>query len=95
MGKKEKITKGLCVLCVVLFLAAVVAAVYMMSQNMGQVPGIEFGPGQYYYTDIPGWQKYFLGNHYENPVPMPVLIGLFFLWGFLMYRLWGFLDKKL
>lgn len=79
----------------ILFIIAVIIACYMMSKGMGQVPGIDFGPGQYYYTDIPGWQKYFVPNHYENHVPMAVLIGLFFAWGFLMYKVWTYLEKKL
>lgn len=94
MSKRDKVIKYLGVLGIIIFLAAVVIAVYMMRHNMGQAPGIDFGSGQYYYTDIPGWQKYFLGNHYENHVPMAVLVGLFFLWGILMYRLLIFLDQK-
>lgn len=78
----------------VLFILAFFVAMYMMAKGMGQVPGIEFGPGQYYYTDIPGWQKYFVPNHYENHVPLMVLIGLFFAWGFLMYKAWVWLDNK-
>lgn len=78
----------------IVFLIAIGISVYMMAHNMGQVPGIDFGPGQYYYTDIPGWQKYFVPNYYENHVPMWVLIALFFAWGFLMYRLWTFIEKK-
>lgn len=78
-----------------IFIAALFVAVYMMSRNMGQAPGIDFGPGQYYYTDIPGWQKYFLVNAYDNHVPMAALIGLFFAWGYLMFRAWCFLDKHL
>ncbi|MCI9164192.1 MAG: hypothetical protein HFG59_13260 [Lachnospiraceae bacterium] len=99
--KKEKPSRTwtpmgvVCTGGVVLFVAAVFIAVYMMANNMGQVPGIDFGPGQYYYTDIPGWQKYFLPDHYDNPVPMGVLLVLFFAWGLLMYRLWAFLDRKL
>ena len=80
---------------VVIFVIAIVVAFYMMVNHMGQVPGLDFGPGQYYYTDIPNWQKYFLPDYYKNTTPMWVLIALFFIWGFLMYRLWGFLDKKL
>lgn len=86
--------KTVCAVGVIIFLAAVLTAIYIMAKGMGQVPGIDFGPGQYYYTDIPGWQKYFLPDHYENHVPMAVLIGLFFAWGYLMYRLWVFVDKK-
>lgn len=96
--KNEKPGKALKIVCrigIVIFLIAVVAAVYMMYHHMGQVPGIDFGPGQYYYTDIPGWQKYFVPDYYNNTVPAGILIALFFLWGFLMYRLWTFLDKKL
>ena len=78
-----------------LFLIALVVAMYMMVNGMGQVPGIDFGPGQYYYTDIPGWQKYFVPIYYDNPVPLWVLITLFFVWGYLMYRLWTFLENKL
>lgn len=78
-----------------MFLVAIVVAIYMMAHGMGQVPGIDFGPGQYYYTDIPGWQKYFVPDYYENHVPLWVLISLFFIWGFMMYRLWTFLEKKL
>lgn len=90
----DKILRLAGILGVVIFGAAIFLSVYMMSRNMGQAPGIDFGPGQYYYTDIPGWQKYFLTNAYENHVPLPVLIGLFFAWGYMMYRFWCFLDKK-
>ena len=54
----------------VVFAVAVVVAFYMMINHMGQVPGLDFGPGQYYYTDIPGWQKYFVPDYYDNNVPM-------------------------
>lgn len=79
----------------ILFVLASAAACYMMVNGMGQVPGIDFGPGQYYYTDIPGWQKYFVPDFYENHVPMSVLIALFFAWGIVMYRLWTFLENRL
>ncbi len=92
--KSGKTMKIVCAAGVIIFLAAVLIAIYIMAKGMGHVPGIDFGPGQYYYTDIPGWQKYFLPDHYENHVPMAVLIGLFFAWGYLMYRLWVFVDKK-
>lgn len=78
----------------VIFLIAAVVAFYMMVNGMGQVPGIDFGPGQYYYTDIPGWQKYFVPDYYENHVPMWILIGLFFAWGYVMYRVWTFLENR-
>ncbi len=91
----SKPVRVMCIIGIIIFAVAVVAAVYAMSHRMGQLPGFDFGAGQYYYTDIPGWQKYFLVDAYDNQVPLAVLIGLFFAWGFLMYRLWCFLDRKL
>lgn len=77
---------------VVVFAIAVVVAFYMMINHMGQVPGLDFGPGQYYYTDIPNWKKYFVPDYYDNNVPMWVLMALFFIWGYIMYRVWTFLE---
>ena len=79
----------------IVFVFAIGLAFYMMVNHMGQVPGLDFGPGQYYYTDIPGWQKYFVPDYYDNQVPLWVLISLFFIWGFLMYRLWTFVEERL
>ena len=33
-------------------------------------------------------------DYYDNNVPMWILIALFFIWGFIMYRLWTFLENK-
>ena len=79
----------------VIFLIAIVIAFYMIYNGMGQLPGFDFGAGQYYYTDIPNWQKYFVPDFYENHVPLWILIAIFFIWGFLMYRLWVFVEEYL
>ena len=91
--KKDTILKIAGYIGTVIFVIAVITAFYMMVNHMGQVPGLDFGPGQYYYTDIPGWQKYFVPDYYDNQVPLWVLITLFFAWGFLMYRLWTFVEE--
>ncbi len=92
--KQSTVVRIICILAVILFLAAIVACVYIMVNKVGQVEGVECGPGQYYYTDIPNWRDYFLRDYYQSPVPTAVLIVLFFAWGFLMYKLWTWLDKK-
>lgn len=93
-NRRKRISKWLGITGAVIFIGAVLVSVYMMAHNMGHAPGIDFGPGQYYYTDIPGWQKYFMKDAFHSRMPIGVLIGLFFAWGFLMYRLWCFLDGK-
>ena len=93
--KNSPVLKVVGIIGTIIFIIAIITAFYMMYHGMGLLEGFDFGAGQYYYKDIPGWQKYFVPDYYENHVPMSVLIGLFFAWGFLMYRLWGFLDKKI
>ena len=91
---KESVLRVVGYIGVVLFVIAIIVAFYMMVNHMGQVPGLDLGPGQYYYTDITGWQKYFVPDYYDNQVPLWVLITLFFVWGFLMYRLWTFVEER-
>lgn len=93
--KHGRAIKIACTIAIVIFLLSVAAAIYIMVHHIGTVEGVLCGPGQYYYTDIPNWKEYFLKDYYQNHIPMGVLIGLFFVWGFLMYKLWGWLDRKL
>ena len=92
--KNDMILKVIGWIGTIIFIIAIGVSFYMMVNHMGQVPGLDFGPGQYYYTDIPNWQKYFVPDFYDNNVPMWVLIALFFMWGFMMYRLWTFLEER-
>ena len=57
-------------------------------------PPQDFGAGAYYYADIPQFAKYVDGSGYTSPVSMWVLIALFLIWGFFMYKLWGWIEKK-
>lgn len=80
---------------IVIFIIIGCISLYCMINHCGQVEGINFGPGQYYYTDIPNWRDYFLKDYYNNTTPMAVLIGLFFAWGLVMYKVWVWVDEKI
>lgn len=67
---------------------------YIMGNHLGLIDSLDFGAGAYYYADIPEFSKYINGTHYTSQTPMWVLIVLFLIWGFLMYRLWVWLEKK-
>lgn len=67
---------------------------YIMKNHLGLIDSLDFGAGAYYYADIPEFTKYVNGTHYDSQTPMWVLILLFLVWGFLMYRLWVWLEKK-
>lgn len=80
-------------------IAAIIAVlglvVYIMVNHLGLIEGLDFGAGAYYYADIPQFAKYVSGDHYHSQTPMWVIIVLFLVWGYAMYRLWTWLEKKL
>ncbi len=89
MGKgKEKAFKVVTILVVV---AILICALWIMGNQLGLVSGYDFGAGAYYYADIPGIEK---EGAYTTKVPYWVHVVLFLCWGWLMYRLWIWIDKR-
>lgn len=87
--------KGLTsVLTGLVMVAACAAAVYVMVRHLGLIDGLDFGCGQYYYTDIPHWEKYFSVDRFRDSYPKVLYFILFFVWGYVMYRLWKWIDSK-
>lgn len=80
-------------LAVAATIAAIAEAVHIMKNGFGLLEQLDFGAGAYYYADIPGFASLVNGSHYQSPVSMPVLIILFLIWGFLMYRLWTWMES--
>ncbi len=78
----------------VIMIAAASAAICLMVGRYGLIPGLDFGCGQYYYTDIPNWQKYFSVKGIVDNTPTWVYYVLFFAWGYIMYRLWRRIDRQ-
>ncbi len=74
-------------------LAILGLVIYIMSNHLGLIDGMDFGAGAYYYADIPQFSKYVDVEHYQSKTPMWVLIGLFLIWGHIMYKLWTWLEK--
>ena len=76
-------------------LALLASVLYIMFHHLGLIDSLDFGACAYYYADIPGFEKYVDGSSYQSQTPMSVLILLFLIWGFLMYKGWGFLEKHM
>lgn len=87
MTRGGKITLGV-------MIVAVLAAAVVVAGHYGRIPGCDFGAGQYYYTDIPGWEKYFSVKGVVDNCPRWVYYVLFALWGYAMYRLWRWIDSQ-
>ncbi len=79
---------------VAVFVAVVICAVYIAANRLGVVDGYDFGAGAYYYADIPGYENLINEDSYKASVPVWVHIVLFLAWGWLMYRLWSWIDRK-
>lgn len=80
-------------LAVAATIAAIAEAVHIMKNGFGLLEQLDFGAGAYYYEDIPGFASLVNGSHYQSPVSMPILIILFLIWGFLMYRFWTWMES--
>ena len=90
-SRRDKIFKVVTILVVV---AIVFCALWIMAGRQGLVPGYDFGAGAYYYADIPGFDKVVRDDVYHTKVPVWIHIVLFLAWGWLMYRLWVWIDKR-
>ena len=82
------------VVTVVTAVAVLGCAVYIMARRMGLASGYDFGAGAYYYADIPGFERVVRDDVYHTDITVWVHIVLILGWGWLMYRLWVWIDKR-
>lgn len=72
---------------------SLVAVIYCMAGGLGLEDSLDFGAGAYYYADIPDFEKYLAWDAYDVRLPWWVFAILFFLWGFVVYKLWVRIDR--
>lgn len=95
MPPRSNIRKTVYQVATVLAAVAVLfCAVWIMARHMGLSDRFDFGAGAYYYADAPELQDLATDARYDTAVPRWVHIVLFLAWGFLMYRLWVWVDGK-
>ncbi len=92
--KNHSVLKVLTVVSICLYILALLLLVY--DANIGGfLFGKTYGPGAYYFTDVPGWSKVFLESPhlgFKHPV---ICMGFFVGWAILMYRALIWLNDKL
>lgn len=93
--KRIKVVKVLNYMVLVMFILIIGCAVYIMKNDIGLIEGLNFGPGSYYYSDIPGWEKYFFTHKYVQSLNPVLIVFLFIGWGLLCWKAWIYLDRKL
>lgn len=91
MKHKDKILPAVTAIMVV---AVVICAIVIAARGLGVVEGYDFGAGAYYYADIPGFEKIINDDAYKTSVPLWLHIILFLAWGWLMWRLWVWIDRR-
>ncbi len=91
---KSKFGTAVGVLTGLVMVVALLVAIYLICGQYGLIPGLDFGCGQYYYTDIPGWERYFSVAGIVDDCPLWVYYVLFAIWGWAMYRLWRWIDAS-
>ena len=91
MIRKDKIIRTV---TAVVAVAVLICSIVIVTLRLGLVEVYDFGAGAYYYADIPGFEKIMNDEAYSTSVPMWVHILLFLGWGWLMYRLWVWIDSR-
>ena len=89
--RRKKLFKAVTALTVVAVLGC---AVWIMAHRLGLAPEYDFGAGAYYYADIPGYENVIRDDAYHTDIPVWIHIVLFLAWGWLMYRLWVWIDNR-
>ena len=90
MSVKKIIYRVITILLIVVTLGL---SVYIMWFHLGLNPDMDFGAGAYYYADIPNFEELISGDEYQAKLPYWVYVVLFLAWGYLMYRLWKWVDR--
>lgn len=91
MTRKDKIIRTVTAIVAVTVL---ICSIVIVTLRLGLVEGYDFGAGAYYYADIPGFEKIMNDEAYKTSVPVWLHIVLFLGWGWLMYRLWIWIDSR-
>ncbi len=82
------------IVTVIMAVTVIVMAAYIMINRLGLVEGYDFGGGAYYYVDIPEFEKIVDQDAFLAKTPVWVHVVLFIAWGWLMWRLWLWIDRK-
>lgn len=93
MNKNHKIFK---VITIVVMVITLFLASWIIANRLGLVEGYDFGAGAYYYADIPAEQYNKIVNEdaYQTTIPQWIYYVLFIAWGYLMWRLWIWVEKR-
>jgi hypothetical protein len=91
MIRKDKIIRTV---TAIIAAAVLICSIVIVTLRLGLVEGYDFGAGAYYYADIPGFEKIMNDEAYKTSIPVWVHILLFLSWGWLMYRLWVWIDSR-
>ena len=82
------------IVTVIMAVTIVIGALYVMRNQLGLVEGYDFGGGAYYYIDIPNFDQVLPEDAYQAKTPVWVHVVLFIAWGWLMWRLWLWVDSR-
>ncbi len=74
------------------YIAIIVSALFVMTNQLGLVDELDFGAGAYYYADIPSYDRFAVGSM-EYGYMLWLCIALFLGWGWMMFRFWKLVDK--
>lgn len=95
MADKKRILKVVAKVATIALVAATLfIAIYIMAHRLGLSDELDFGAGAYYYADIPDFKRFLREGMFQSKVPYWAHVVLFLVWGWLMYKLWCWIDGR-
>ncbi|SMB85026.1 hypothetical protein SAMN00017405_1589 [Desulfonispora thiosulfatigenes DSM 11270] len=88
--KKRSIFVTVNIIILVLVLIAAVTTIFMDPGNMSDG---DYGAGDYYYTDLEGFEKIFYTMNLGTNHPI-IFFSLFLGWGLICWRILKYFDKR-
>lgn len=93
--EREKVNLSVTtVITVIVLIASIVVAIWIMIHHMGLSDSLDFGAGAYYYADMPGFERWTNKEYYHSQIPIWILITIFLIWGAAMMKLWIYIDCR-
>ncbi|MBO8168704.1 MAG: hypothetical protein H0Z35_05880 [Thermoanaerobacteraceae bacterium] len=76
-----------------LFVVILVVTIYLIIRDPGNLSNQPYGAGDYYYTDVEGFEKVFFGKGLGTNYPI-LFFSLFISWGLICWYFLKWIEKK-
>lgn len=78
---------------IVMIVATLCVALFIMANHMGLADNLDFGAGAYYYADIPDFDRILKNKDRTFDSIYWICMAIFIIWGVIIYKIWEKVEK--